>query len=70
MTPPTAHQDLTDALSKIQGQLAAADLELQRAHRLLDDWGLPRELPDENTGHVVELSLAGRLELIPEDEED
>ncbi|MDF1836942.1 MAG: hypothetical protein P1V35_03655 [Planctomycetota bacterium] len=70
MKSPTAIQDLTDALAKTQGQLAAVDLELQRAHRLLDDWGLPRELPDPDTGHVEELSLTGRLELIPEDEEE
>jgi len=70
MTPPTAHQELTEALAKSEGQYAAVDLELQRAHRLLDDWGLPREMPDPNTGHVNELSLTGRLELIPDDDED
>jgi hypothetical protein len=70
MTPPTSIQDLTDALNKAHGQLEAIDLELQRAHRMLDDWGLPREAPDPNTGHPTELSLAGRLELIPEEDED
>ncbi|MCA9001278.1 MAG: hypothetical protein KDB61_05105 [Planctomycetes bacterium] len=69
--PPTHElQQLQDALAKTQGQLAAVELELQRAHRLLDEWELPREMPDSRTGHVIELSLASRLELIPEGDSD
>lgn len=70
MSPSSTVQDLTEALNKTQGQLQAMELEMQRAHRMLDDWGLPREFPDSHTGHVSELSLVGRLELIPVEEED
>ncbi|MCP5023524.1 MAG: hypothetical protein GY930_17365 [bacterium] len=70
MSPTNTVQDLTEALNKAQGQLEAAELELHRVHRFLDEWGLPRELADDHTGHVTELSLIGRLELIAEDAED
>ena len=72
MSPPSQIKDLTSALTKTQGQLEAVELELFRVHRMLDEWGLPREIPDEHTGHAIELSLIGRLELIADgdDEED
>ncbi len=55
---------------RLAAQLAAAELELERAHHLLDVWGLPRESePDEN-GQRIELSLVGRLERLPEAEGD
>lgn len=57
-------------LARSEGRLAALELELERAHRLLDAWGLPREVPDGPEGRPLELSLAGRLELLEEDGEE
>ncbi len=55
---------------RLAAELAAAELELDRAHHLLDQWGIPRESePDEN-GQRWELSLAGRLERLPDGDEE
>jgi len=56
-----------ERMQKIERELESAELELERAHRLLDTWGVPREVRDEETGDVTELSLSGRLESLPED---
>lgn len=59
-------QDLLRAqLQKLAGRLEAQELEMERAHALLDQWGLPREVTGED-GRPLELSLAGRLERLPE----
>ena len=54
-------------LADCEGRELALELELERAHRVLDTWGLPRELPDGPRGRLHELSLSGRLELLDED---
>ena len=51
-----------------QGKLAALELELERAHHLLDTWGVPREVRGED-GRPVELSLSGRLQLMEEQDQ-
>ena len=51
------------------GKLAALELELERAHHVLDKWGVPREVLGED-GRPLELSLSGRLELMDEDEDE
>ena len=56
--------------ARVAAQLEAAELELERAHRLLDRWGLPRESEPDEHGQRVELSLTGRLELLPDAEEE
>ena len=58
-----------DQLARALGKLEAAELELERAHHLLDTWDVPREQPDPDGGRPIELSLAGRLELLS-DEDD
>jgi hypothetical protein len=56
---------LRTQLQELAGRLEAQELEMERAHALLDQWGLPREVPGED-GRPLELSLAGRLERLPE----
>ena len=54
--------------SRERGTRESAELELERAHHLLDTWGLPREMRDEeHSGRPMELSLSGRLELLEDD---
>ena len=48
----------------------AAELELERAHRLLDECGVPREVRAPGQSRPVELSLVGRMQLFLEDEEE
>jgi len=52
--------------ASLEAKLEALELELERAHHLLDMWGLPREAIDPDDGHTIELSLSGRLELLPD----
>ena len=47
-----------------QGKYEALELEFERAHRTLDSWGVPREVPDPEGGRPLELSLTGRLDLL------
>jgi len=56
---------LRTQLQELAGRLEAQELEVERAHALLDQWGLPREVTGED-GRPLELSLAGRLERLPE----
>ena len=59
-------EDLLRArVHKLEGLLEAQDLDLERARALMDQWGLPREVTGED-GRPLELSLAGRLERLPE----
>lgn len=62
--------DLRNRLARAEQNLEAAELELERAHRLLDTWGVPREESDPGGGRPLELSLEGRLELLPDDSVD
>lgn len=55
-------------LARALGKLEAAELELERAHHLLDTWEVPRQLPDPEGGRPVELSLEGRLELLSDED--
>lgn len=55
-----------DRLARAERDKQALELELERAHRLLDTWGLPREQLDADSGRPLELSLSGRLELLPD----
>ena len=59
-----------ETLRRLSAKLEAAELELERAHHLLDQWGLPREIESEEDGSHTELSLTGRLELLPDGELD
>ncbi len=61
------HDQLRESLARAERDLEAAELELERAHRLLDTWGVPRECPDPDGGRPLDLSLEGRLELLPDD---
>ncbi len=64
--PMVQEEDLLRTrIQKLEGQLEAQELDLQRAHALLDQWGLPREVEGEE-GRPLELSLTGRLERLPE----
>ena len=55
---------------RMEARLDALELELERAHRLLDDYGVPREFRVEGERDPVEVSLDGRLRLVFEDDED
>ncbi|HIF40176.1 MAG TPA: hypothetical protein EYQ74_03655 [Planctomycetes bacterium] len=56
---------LQGRVHKLEGLLEALELEVERAHALMDQWDLPREVTGED-GRPLELSLAGRLERLPE----
>ena len=56
---------LRTQLQELAGRLEAQELDMERAHALLDQWGLPRVVTGED-GRPLELSLAGRLERLPE----
>jgi len=52
---------------KLEAKLAALELEAERAHHLLDQVGLAREL--RTAQGSVDLSLAGRIELALDDDD-
>jgi len=58
-----------DARRKLELELEAAELELLRAHRLLDALGVPREGAVEGLDRPQELALSARIELLLEDDE-
>ena len=60
---------LRSRVRELEGRESALDLELERAHHLLDQWGLPRELGEGPDGRPLELSLVGRLELLEDEPE-
>ena len=47
----------------------ALELELERAHRLLDEVGVPREVRDPSERDPLELSLEARIRMVLEDED-
>lgn len=47
----------------------AAELELERAHRLLDRYGVPREFRRPGDRDPTEYSLEARLRLVLEEDE-
>jgi hypothetical protein len=51
------------ALRRAEARADAAELDLERAHRLLDLSGVPREVREKGQRDPVELSLLGRLRL-------
>ena len=55
---------------RAEARAEAAELDLERAHRLLDAWGVPREVRERGAKRPVELSLLGRLELAFEESDD
>jgi len=57
------------ALSRAEARADAAELELERAHRLLDEYGLPREFRAEGERDAIEYSLLGRLRLLLDEDE-
>jgi len=57
------------ALHRALQRLEAAELELERAHHLLDQCGVPREQRVPGERDPLELSLEGRLRMLLEDEE-
>jgi hypothetical protein len=56
-------------IRRIESRLEALELELERAHRLLDEFGVPREFREEGERDPMEYSLDGRIRLILEDED-
>ena len=50
-------------------RLEAVELELERAHRLLDEIGVPREFREPGARDPMEYSLDGRVRLLLEDVE-
>ncbi len=56
---------LRSRVHKLEGLLEAQELDVERAHALMDQWGLPREMTGED-GRPLELSLAGPLERLPD----
>ena len=61
---------LVESQRRAEARGEAAELDLERAHRLLDEYGVPRERRDPGAREAVEYSLLGRLRLVlGEDEE-
>jgi hypothetical protein len=52
-----------------EARAEAAELELERAHRLLDEVGVPREFRAHGQRDPIEYSLEARLRLVLEDDE-
>ena len=65
-----ATSDPETARRRAEARADAAELELERAHRLLDDVGVPRETRQAGERDFVELSLHRRIELVLEDAEE
>ena len=63
-------QDADLALRRAEARAEAAELELERAHRLLDELGVPREFRSPGERDSTEYSLEGRLELVLNDEDE
>ena len=53
---------------RAEGRAEAAELELERAHRLLDEYGAPRESRLPGQRDAIEYSLLGRLQVVLDDE--
>ncbi len=50
-------------LLRLEARAEAAELELERAHRLLDRQGVPREMREPGERDPTEYSLEARLRL-------
>lgn len=61
-------RDQQGELRRAEGRAEAAELELERAHRLLDEVGVPREFREPGERDPVEYSLEARLRLLLEDD--
>ena len=59
-------RDLQHALLLAEAKADAAELELERAHRVLDSEGVPREFVPEGEKNYVEYSLEARIRLLLE----
>ena len=55
---------------RIEARLDALELELERAHRLLDEFGVPREFREPGERDPVEYSLDARVRLVLEEDEN
>ena len=60
--------DEQHATQLAEARAEAAELELERAHRLLDEVGVPREFRAAGQRDPTEFSLEARLRLVLEDE--
>ncbi len=58
-----------ERVRRAEARAEAAELELERAHRLLDRIGVPREMREAGERRALELSLEHRVELVLEDDE-
>ncbi len=54
--------------NRLEARAEAAELELERAHRLLDEYGLPREFQEVGVPRAVEYSLQARIQLLLDSE--
>jgi len=70
-------QQARQRTSELESRLEALELDSQRVHRLLDEFGVPRHMdPADQPASAgrrerpPELSLLGRVSLVLEDEED
>ena len=61
---PDAQQHQRDL---IEARAEAAELELERAHHLLDEYGVPREFHSPEQQGPLDYSLEARLRLVLED---
>lgn len=55
---------LERCLSRAEGKIEALELDAERCHHQLDEYGVPRQSPEDSR---LELSLCGRLELFLDD---
>lgn len=62
--------DGDERLRRAESRLEAAELELERAHRLLDEVGVPRGFRAPGERDPVDYGLAARLQLLLDDLDD
>ena len=74
MSTPDPDPSELDALVRVcrqaEARADAAELDLERAHRLLDEYDIPRERREPGAREAEEYSLVGRLRLVLDDDED
>ena len=66
----SAEEDAREALARAQARLDALELELERAHRTLDAYDVPRAFRAPGERDPVEYSLHARLDLLFADESE
>ena len=54
----------------VEARLEALELELERAHRRLDEYGVPREFRQPGVRDPIEYSLEARLRLVLDEEDE